>query len=57
MRMLLRASFSAEAGNAGAKAGILGSTLDRILAELKPEAAYFFLDTMTANGPPPLCST
>lgn len=44
MRMLLRVSIPAEAGNAGAKAGTLGSTIERILAELKPEAAYFFAD-------------
>jgi hypothetical protein len=31
-----------EAGNAAAKAGTLGSTVERILADLKPEAAYFF---------------
>lgn len=44
MRMLLRVSISAETGNAAARAGTLGSTLERILADLKPEAAYFFAD-------------
>ena len=44
MRMLLRVSIPAEAGNAAAKAGTLGSTVERILADLKPEAAYFFAD-------------
>jgi hypothetical protein len=44
MRMLLRASMPVEIGNAAAKAGTLGSTLERILADLKPEAAYFFAD-------------
>jgi len=44
MRMLLRASIPVEAGNAAIKAGILGSTIERILAELKPEAAYFIAD-------------
>ncbi len=44
MRMLLRVSMSTEAGNAAAKAGTLGTTIEAILAQLKPEAAYFFLD-------------
>jgi hypothetical protein len=44
MRMLLRVSIPVETGNAAAKAGALGSTVERILADLKPEAAYFFAD-------------
>ena len=44
MRMLLRVSIPVETGNAAAKAGTLGSTVERILADLKPEAAYFFTD-------------
>ena len=44
MRMLLRVSLPVEAGNAAAKAGTLGSTVEGILADLKPEAAYFFAD-------------
>jgi len=44
MRMLLRVSIPAETGNAAAKAGTLGSTVQRILADLKPQAAYFFAD-------------
>jgi hypothetical protein len=42
--MLLRVSIPVEAGNAAAKAGTLGSTVEKILADLKPEAAYFYAD-------------
>jgi hypothetical protein len=42
--MLLRVSIPVEAGNAAVKDGTLGSTIERILADLKPEAAYFFAD-------------
>ena len=44
MRMLLRVSIPVETGNAAAKAGTLGSTIEGILADLRPEAAYFFAD-------------
>jgi hypothetical protein len=44
MRMLLRVSIPVEAGNAAAKAGTLGSTIEGILANLKPEASYFYAD-------------
>jgi hypothetical protein len=44
MRMLLRVSIPVEAGNAAAKAGTLGPTIERILANLKPEASYFYAD-------------
>ena len=44
MRMLFRVSIPVETGNAAAKAGTLGTTIERLLAELKPEAAYFFAD-------------
>jgi hypothetical protein len=44
MRMLLRVSIPVESGNAATKAGTLGSTIEKILADLKPEAAYFIAD-------------
>jgi hypothetical protein len=42
--MLLSISIPVDAGNAAVKAGTLGSTIEQILADLKPEAAYFFAD-------------
>ncbi len=44
MRCLLKASIPVEAGNAKAKDGTLGSLIESILAELKPEAAYFLTE-------------
>jgi hypothetical protein len=44
MRMLLRVSIPVETGNAAVKAGTLGSTIEQLVADLKPESAYFFAD-------------
>lgn len=41
MRFLMKVNIPVEAGNAAAKAGKLGTTIQSILADLKPEAAYF----------------
>jgi hypothetical protein len=44
MRMLLKATMPVESGNAAARSGALGTKIQQILAELKPEAAYFSED-------------
>lgn len=44
MRMLLRVSIPVQTGNGAAIDGTLGSTVERLLADLKPEAAYFYAD-------------
>ncbi len=41
MRFLMTVNSPVESGNAAAKAGKLGTTIQSILADLKPEAAYF----------------
>jgi hypothetical protein len=44
MRFLLKVSVPVEAGNAGAKDGSLPKKIQSILAEQKPEAAYFYAE-------------
>ena len=41
MRFLLKVNIPVESGNAAAKLGKLGGTIQSILADLKPEAVYF----------------
>ena len=40
MRFLVKVKIPVEAGNEAAKAGNLGTTIQAILADLKPEAVY-----------------
>src|SRR5215472_9768156 len=41
MRFMLKAILDTDRANAAAKAGTLGKTIQDIVAELRPEAAYF----------------
>jgi hypothetical protein len=66
MRMLLKVNIPVESGNAAAKSGKLGATIQSILDDLKPEAVYFsddkgqrmgylFLDLEDASQIPSIC--
>ena len=50
MRMLLKISIPVEAGNEAIKSGTIGCLIESILAEQKPEAAYFTLDNGMRTG-------
>ena len=50
MRILLKVNIPVKSGNAAAKAGKLGSTIQSILADLKPEAVYFTDDNGQRTG-------
>ena len=50
MRFLLKVNIPVEAGNTAAKAGKLGTTIQSILADQKPEAAYFTDDKGQRTG-------
>jgi hypothetical protein len=50
MRFLMKVSIPVEAGNKAAKSGKLGATIQSILAEVKPEAAYFSAENGMRGG-------
>jgi hypothetical protein len=50
MRILLKVSIPVEAGNEAVKNGTMGSIIESILSEQKPEAAYFTLDNGMRTG-------
>ncbi|MGA8618985.1 MAG: hypothetical protein WB660_10780 [Candidatus Sulfotelmatobacter sp.] len=50
MRCLLKVSIPVQTGNATISDGSLGKTIESILADLKPEAAYFAADNGKRTG-------
>jgi hypothetical protein len=50
MRFMVKVNIPVDTGNAAAKAGKLGTTIQSILADLKPEAAYFTDDNGQRTG-------
>jgi len=50
MRMIMKVSIPVESGNETARSGKLGSTIKRILDDLRPEAAYFAEDNGERTG-------
>ena len=50
MRFIMKISWDVEAGNALARKGTLASTVQSILADVKPEAAYFMAEDGKRGG-------
>ena len=50
MRMMMKVSIPVETGNAAVRSNSLGATIQKILANLKPEAAYFAEDNGERTG-------
>jgi hypothetical protein len=50
MRMMMRVTFPVDTGNAAIANGTFGSTIQKYMAELKPEAAYFVAENGTRTA-------
>ena len=50
MRMMMKVSIPVETGNVAIRSNSLGATIQKILADLKPEAAYFAEDNGERTG-------
>jgi hypothetical protein len=50
MRCIMKVSWEVEAGNALARKGTLASTVQSILADIQPEAAYFMAENGKRGG-------
>ena len=50
MRMMMKVSIPVDTGNAAVANGTLGTTIQSVLAEIKPEAAYFIAEDGVRTG-------
>jgi hypothetical protein len=50
MRIMVKFSFPVEAGNSAIRSGKVEKVFQQIMQELKPEAAYFFIDGGERGG-------